>query len=89
MSGHWPLASHVTYSEVDGGAILLDTRRGRYWQLNATGAEVVKGLDSGMLLDDVIAAVCADTGEAVERVGPDVRTLVESLRRARLLVKRR
>jgi hypothetical protein len=41
------LRADVTYCDTEDGLVLLDGRRGRYWQLNTTGATVLRALLDG------------------------------------------
>lgn len=80
------LRTDVTATETDGGMVLLDQREGRYWQLNATGATVLRLLLSGHSQQEVAGRLTRHTPEAAERALSDVRTLVDTLCKARLVV---
>jgi hypothetical protein len=76
------LRDDVVLNETEYGAILLDQRRGTYWQLNQTGTMIVKAL----LADGDVetAARCLVEGYEVEleSAREDVRTLVAEMRAA-------
>jgi len=89
MTARWSLARHVTLSPAEGGAVLLDARKRRYWQLNASGAQIVEYLQEGRSQQDAADALSEESGETVERAAADVAALVETLRSSRLIVKRK
>ncbi|RKN45052.1 lasso peptide biosynthesis PqqD family chaperone [Streptomyces hoynatensis] len=65
--------------------VLLDERTGRYWQLNGTGAHILRALLDGGTPDGVAEALAARV-EAVsrEQIAADVRDLLDRLAAARL-----
>jgi len=79
------LTRDVTLTEVDTGAVLLDGRNGRYWQLNASGAVVLRRLLAGDQLSDVVAALATDAAVDGVRVRGDVTALVRALETAELV----
>ncbi|MFE7135729.1 lasso peptide biosynthesis PqqD family chaperone [Streptomyces sp. NPDC057638] len=81
------LAPHITLTETDGGLVLLDERAGRYWQMNDTGALVLRTLLDGGTTDTALAAL-RERFPAVdpERAAADVRKLVAALRAAKMVV---
>ncbi|MBO4256232.1 lasso peptide biosynthesis PqqD family chaperone [Streptomyces griseorubiginosus] len=79
------LAEGVSVAETDSGAVLLDERSGRYWQLNAAGARVLNRLLSGDT--PARAGIVAANGASVpaERTEADAHALLEKLRQAGLV----
>ncbi|MEU7645360.1 lasso peptide biosynthesis PqqD family chaperone [Streptomyces huasconensis] len=75
----------VSTAETQYGTVLLDQRTGEYWELNPTGALVVRTLmDDG----DEAAAVTALVAQFAidrDRAERDVTALVSDLRNAGLL----
>ncbi|CAL9657834.1 hypothetical protein SUDANB105_06876 [Streptomyces sp. enrichment culture] len=59
--------------------VLLDERAGRYWQLNGTGALVVKALLDGATPEHVAERLAASRPVTPERATADVRALVAHL----------
>ncbi|MGH1554839.1 lasso peptide biosynthesis PqqD family chaperone [Streptomyces sp. L7] len=53
------LARDVTLTDIESGAVLLDGRHGRYWQLNHSGAGVLRQLLDGEAPDAAAAGLCA------------------------------
>jgi hypothetical protein len=79
------LAPHVSVTETDNGMVLLDERAGRYWQLNATGATVVRLLLDGGTVQQAIGVLCALHPLPRERVAADVDALMHSLHVAQVV----
>jgi Coenzyme PQQ synthesis protein D (PqqD) len=79
------LRKGVTLTGTGDGAVLLDERSGRYWQLNGSGALILSTLLAGGTAEQAADAVAArypvDTGRALD----DVRSLLDSLRAAKLV----
>jgi hypothetical protein len=79
------LRKGVSVTETEDGAVLLDQRSGRYWQLNPSGSLVLSTLLAGgtaeQAADAVVARYPVDAGRALA----DVRSLMDTLRAARLV----
>lgn len=82
----YQLEPDVVLTEVEDGAVLLDQRDGRYWQLNRTGATVLRLTLEGRSLEETTDIVADGHTDRAQRVGSDVRTLLRSLVDARLVV---
>jgi hypothetical protein len=79
------LAAHISVTDTETCMVLLDERAGRYWQLNHTGATVVRLLLEGRTVDDAIAVLCESHPLASQRVAADVDALLQSLRAAKVV----
>ncbi|AJE44470.1 lasso peptide biosynthesis PqqD family chaperone [Streptomyces nodosus] len=79
------LARDVTLTDINSGAVLLDGRRGRYWQLNASGCAVLRRLLDGEGPDAVVAGMAAAAPVDAERVRKDIQALIGSLSAAELV----
>lgn len=79
------LARHTAMTETAQGMVLLDERTGRYWQLNTTGAAVVKILLDGGSPQQAAAMLAARHPAAAERVAADVDRLVQALHQAQVV----
>jgi hypothetical protein len=77
------LARDVTLTVVDSGAVLLDGRRGRYWQLNHSGAGVLRQLLDGTAPDAAAAGLCAPVSD--DQARQDVQALIDALSAAKLV----
>ncbi|GGM39181.1 hypothetical protein GCM10012275_07630 [Longimycelium tulufanense] len=80
------LASDVTVTETDDGAVLLDERRGRYWQLNRTGAFVLKQICEGANAEKSAHRLAEREPVSPDDALTDVQKLVAGLRAAGLVV---
>ncbi|MER5345413.1 lasso peptide biosynthesis PqqD family chaperone [Streptomyces mirabilis] len=79
------LARDVTLTVVDTGAVLLDGRRGRYWQLNHSGAGVLRQLLDGKAPDTAAAGLCAAAPVSDDQARQDVQALIDALSAAKLV----
>ncbi|RJL31265.1 lasso peptide biosynthesis PqqD family chaperone [Bailinhaonella thermotolerans] len=79
------LGADVTTAETDYGMVLLDQRSGDYWQLNPTGALVVRRLLAGDPPERAAAALAEEFGVGLGEAAADVRDLLEELRAAGLV----
>ncbi|MCX4438218.1 MULTISPECIES: lasso peptide biosynthesis PqqD family chaperone [Streptomyces] len=79
------LARDVTLTVVDTGAVLLDGRRGRYWQLNHSGAGVLRQLLDGEAPDAAAAGLCAAAPVSDDQARQDVQALIDALSAAKLV----
>ena len=84
-SSLYQLSKHVRLSEADSGAVLLDTKRGRYWQLNITSARIVKLLIDGSTIADIVNTLTEETDAPRARIEADVTNTIQSLRKAGLI----
>jgi hypothetical protein len=75
----------VATTDTEYGTVLLDERNGAYWQLNPTGALVVRRLLAGDTFEQAAAALAEEFEVSRERALADVNALVEQLRSARLV----
>jgi hypothetical protein len=78
------LRKHVSVVETDDGAVLLDEKSGRYFQLNNTACLIVRTLVDGGSVADAAQALAQTHGVSDERAGHDVAALVAQLRSAKL-----
>ncbi|MDH6453366.1 MULTISPECIES: lasso peptide biosynthesis PqqD family chaperone [unclassified Streptomyces] len=79
------LARDVTLTVVDTGAVLLDGRRGRYYQLNHSGAGVLRQLLDGDAPDTAAAGLCAAAPVSDAQARQDVQALIDALSAAHLV----
>ncbi|MER7211972.1 lasso peptide biosynthesis PqqD family chaperone [Streptosporangium sp. NPDC000239] len=83
----WRLPAHVTFTETDTGAVLLDNRRGRYWQTNDTAAIVLKCLMAEGDLESAVAVLRERYPDAADRAADDVQQMIEKLAAAKLVTR--
>lgn len=81
----WKLADHVSLTDTGAGAVLLNERDGRYWQINGTGALVLRALAHGREIDEVVRQLCDAHPDAAGDVEADVRRVVDRAEAAGLV----
>ncbi|MBO8200766.1 lasso peptide biosynthesis PqqD family chaperone [Streptomyces smyrnaeus] len=74
-----------TRTHARDGIVLLNERTGGYWQLNATGAFVLRCLLDGHEASDIASQLAERHQADPEQVGRDVAAVVERLRDAQLV----
>nr|QCY49168.1 coenzyme PQQ synthesis protein D [Streptomyces huasconensis] len=82
------LRPDVSLAETPDGTVLLDQAKGRYWQLNATGARILRRLLDGHSPEEIARAIAAGCGIGLDRALRDVDLVTEQLDRAGLAVSR-
>ncbi|MFF7560607.1 lasso peptide biosynthesis PqqD family chaperone [Streptomyces pseudovenezuelae] len=83
----YTLEPEVIATDVEDGVVLLDQRTGRYFQLNRSGATTLRLLLDGNSPDRAAETLAAGRSEAAGRARTDVRALLESLLKAKLVVR--
>ncbi|MFI9204098.1 lasso peptide biosynthesis PqqD family chaperone [Streptomyces sp. NPDC053048] len=78
------LRRHVTATDTEHAMVLFDQRRGRYYQLNASGAVALRALLDGGGPQGAARALCERYGIPAARAEADVTALVDTLRTTRL-----
>ncbi|MEV3987423.1 lasso peptide biosynthesis PqqD family chaperone [Streptomyces sp. NPDC049837] len=82
------LCRDVTVCDTDDGMVLLDGRRGRYWQLNATGALILRALLRGDDSARIAGQLARARPVTAEQAAQDISDLIARLARARLVRER-
>jgi hypothetical protein len=75
----------VSAADTDDGAVLLDERAGRYWQLNPTGALVLRLLLDGAAPHQVAQTLADRHRVSTQQTAADVTAFLERLRSAGLV----
>ena len=83
------LRKGVSTAELDDGTALLDEHRGQYWNLNPTGALVLRALLRGESEEEAARLLSQEYAVDAETARDDVRELVEHLSSAGLVVSTR
>lgn len=78
-------AKHVTFTRTEYGAVVLDKKKSRYWQLNPTAVLVADALQAGGSVDDAVRRVVATFDVDAERARQDVTELLARWRSAGVL----
>jgi Coenzyme PQQ synthesis protein D (PqqD) len=79
------LAQDVSVAETDHGAVLLDSRRGRYWQLNTTGVVVLRVLLDGGTAEQAAGQLVRTLAVPADRAAADVTAFLATLRAAKVV----
>lgn len=79
------LRTDVTLTPTDDGAVLLDERSGRYFQLNRTGLRILRSLLDGRTAEEIAADLSGRFPVTTDQAHSDVDRLYESLRTAGLV----
>ncbi|RLV08925.1 PqqD family protein [Streptomyces griseocarneus] len=79
------LRRDVTTCETDEALVLLDGRNGRYWQLNPTGAAVLRALLDGQAPAAIARRLARAQPVDELRATEDVEALIRRLTAARLV----
>ncbi|MFE2186042.1 lasso peptide biosynthesis PqqD family chaperone [Streptomyces sp. NPDC059455] len=80
------LAPHMTMTETDTGMVLLDERSGRYWQMNDTGALVLRCLLDGGSAESVTSELRRRFPTATDDFAADVEALIGVVRTAGVVI---
>jgi hypothetical protein len=79
------LRADVSMVDDAGSAVLLDERTGRYFQLNSTGATIVRSLLRGDSVEDTARQLAERYPVAAEQALADVVGVLDQLADARLV----
>ncbi|WP_084964044.1 lasso peptide biosynthesis PqqD family chaperone [Thermoactinospora rubra] len=82
------LRDGVIAAETEYGTALLDMDSGKYWNLNPTGALVLRGLLEGATTAEIAGSLTEEYPVPAEEAERDVRELQEELAAAGLLIER-
>ena len=80
------LAPEVSAVETEYGVVLLDRRSGEYWNLNASGALVLRSVSAAEGLDAAVTALVTEFDIDRDTAIADAREVLDSLLRAGLIV---
>ena len=79
------LRADVSTADTDDGVILLDERAGRYWQLNSSGAVVLRLLLDGAAHHQIAQTLADRHPVHIEQAAADISALLERLHTAGLV----
>ncbi|MBI4219104.1 MAG: PqqD family protein [Chloroflexi bacterium] len=79
------LADGVLYQQLDGEAVLLNTRSGQYFGLNEVGARIWDGVTAGKSMAEVLEQIRTEYDVPAERLFADILKFLESLEQSRLI----
>ncbi|MDQ0712084.1 hypothetical protein QFZ55_001536 [Streptomyces luteogriseus] len=76
----------VSTTDTDDGTVLLNERTGRYWQLNNTGAHVLRELLDGHQPAAIATGLASRYGIDSQQAERDVSAVIERLRGSELVI---
>ncbi|MGK5543405.1 lasso peptide biosynthesis PqqD family chaperone [Streptomyces sp. URMC 127] len=79
------LAPHVTATGTEHGTVLLDQRRGRYFQINTTGGLILRTLLCNGSPEHAATVLTEHYGITVQQARSDVAGLLNALTAAQLV----
>jgi Coenzyme PQQ synthesis protein D (PqqD) len=79
------LRADVSTADTGAGMVVLDERAGRYWQLNQTGALVLRLLLDGVAPRQIAQTLAQRRAVHTEQAAADVTTFLAQLRTAGLV----
>ena len=81
------LRADVSTADTGDGVVLLDERVGRYWQLNTTGAVVLRLLLNGAAIHQVAQILADRHSVSTKQAAADITVVVDRLRAAGLVTE--
>lgn len=84
---NYQLAEHISFTDVDGDAVLLDLTTGAYYGLNHIGAQLLNGLKVQNRIEDTIALISEQYQMTNHAVQVDIDELVQQLLEQNLIVE--
>lgn len=82
----YQLADHVSFTDVDDDAVLLDLNTGAYYGLNHIGAQLLNQLKAHNSIEDAISFISEQYQTANNTVEADINELIEQLLAQKLIV---
>lgn len=82
---NYSLTPHITMTETEHGMVLLDESNGRYWQMNGTGALVLRHILKEGDAESAITELRERHPAAADRIEADVTALITALLNAKVL----
>jgi Coenzyme PQQ synthesis protein D (PqqD) len=81
MSARTSISDDVSAIMDVDGAIILDTKAGKYYSLNRVAADIWRGIEAGQPLEQVAQDLASRYAQPPDEVLSDVRALVDSMQR--------
>ena len=76
----------TAWQRLEGGMVLLDSRRGRYFELNGTAARMFELITEGKEQSAVVARIVQEFQVDADTAARDLEEVVETLRAQGFLV---
>lgn len=81
----WSLAPDVELTDTGSGTVVLDQGKGTYFQVNGTGAMVLRALAAGRGAEGAVADLQAAYPDSDQDIRADVDLIVERIVKAGLV----
>lgn len=81
----YQLLEHVSLTEVDDEAVLLDLNSGAYYGLNHVGALLLKFFETNMTVDIAIEQIAERYQTSPAQVQDDIESLIQQLLEQQLI----
>jgi hypothetical protein len=85
----YALARHVRFTVIDGTAMLMDGKQGRYLGLNEVGTRIFELAAAGAAAEEVAANLEKEFAVHPQQVRDDVQRMIVQLEREGILERRR
>ena len=82
----YQLADHVSFTDLEGDAVLLDLNSGAFFGLNHVGAQLLSELRAHNSIEDSIQKIAHQYNESKTTVADDINELIEQLVAKKLIV---
>ncbi|MGI0014285.1 MAG: lasso peptide biosynthesis PqqD family chaperone [Nitrososphaera sp.] len=69
----------ISIASTQYGAVLLDKKKGSYWQVNDSGAFIVDGIEHGRSIDEIVNGLVETFDVDLQQAQEDVINLVREL----------
>ncbi len=87
MSPHYQISEHVSLTEVDNDAVLLDCESGAYFGLNHVGLMLVNLLQQGLNQEAAQRKLAAHYNVSEPQIVDDINALINEMLQRNLLNK--
>lgn len=75
----YTISSNSLYQELDGEAVILNTKSGQYYSLNEVGTRIWELLSEGLSKDEIVSAITEEYEVSPEQAVRDVSELIKDL----------
>lgn len=82
----YQLADHISFTDVDDEAVLLDLNSGAYYGLNHIGAQLLKELKAHNSIENAITLIAEQYQITDNSVKKDIDELIQQLLEQKLIV---
>ncbi|MFI5618529.1 lasso peptide biosynthesis PqqD family chaperone [Streptomyces sp. NPDC051567] len=80
------ISPHVVLTKSEDAAVLLEKKSGTYFRINPIGTAVFEMLAAGRTQVEIVSELCSRHPAAADRIPGDVAKLIDTMRRAKVLV---